>query len=109
MATSIGALKLVTSALLSTRPWIRDPNVVPIPWRVDIESQTLARATSEGKSNQNTPLKLGILFDDGYMAPHPPITRGLQIVRDALTEAGHKVYFHIQFLLLSFDLTAPDC
>jgi hypothetical protein len=26
-----------------------------------------------------------------------------------LTEAGHKVYFHIQFLLLSFDLTAPDC
>jgi len=91
MATSIGSLKLVASALLSTKPWIRDPNVVPMPWRLEIEQQTLARATSEGRSNEKAPLKLGILFDDGYMTPHPPITRGLQIVRDALAEAGHKV------------------
>jgi len=91
MATSIGALKLVTSALLSTKPWLRDPDVVPIPWRLEIEQKTLARATSEGRSNAKLPLKLGILFNDGYMTPHPPVTRGLQIVRDAITKAGHKV------------------
>lgn len=91
MATSIGALKLVTSALLSTKPWLRDPDVVPIPWRLEIEQKTLARATSEGRSNAKLPLKLGILFNDGYMTPHPPVTRGLQIVRDAIIKAGHKV------------------
>jgi amidase len=93
MGTSIASLKLVVSALLSTKPWLRDPNVVPMPWRLEIEQQTLARATSEGRANNRTPLKLGILFNDGFMTPHPPITRGLQIVRDALAEAGHKVSF----------------
>lgn len=109
MATSIRSLKLVASALLSTKPWIRDPNVVPMPWRVEIEQQTLARATSEGRSNEKAPLKLGILFDDGYMTPHPPITRGLQIVRDALVEAGHKVSFHNSLAFKSFDLITLDC
>jgi len=90
MGTSITSLKLVTSAILSTKPWLRDPNVVPIPWRDDIEQLTLARATATGRSNQHSPLKVGILFNDGYMTPHPPIIRGLQIVRDALIDAGHK-------------------
>lgn len=106
MGTSIGSLKLVASALLSTRPWLRDPNVVPIPWRLEIEQQTLARATSEGRSNEKTPLKLGILFNDGYMTPHPPVTRGLQIVCDALAEAGHKVSSQDSFAFKLFDLTA---
>ncbi len=91
MATSIASIKLVMSSLLSTKPWLRDPDVVPLPWRSDIEKQTLARATSEGKSTDKTPLKLGILLDDGFMTPHPPITRGLRIIHKALVEAGHKV------------------
>jgi|SRR5580700_5432405 amidase len=106
MGTSIGSLKLVASALLSTRPWLRDPNVVPMPWRLEIEQQTLARATSEGRSNGKAPLKLGILFNDGYVTPHPPIARGLQIVRDALAEAGHKVSFQDSSLSSLFDLMA---
>ncbi|KAL2071771.1 hypothetical protein VTL71DRAFT_13006 [Oculimacula yallundae] len=73
MATSVDSLKLVTSALISTTPWTRDPDVVPIPWRIAVEEEMLCRATEDGKSNDNQPLKLGIMFSDGYMTPHPPV------------------------------------
>ncbi len=106
MGTSIASLKLVASALLSTKPWLRDPNVVPMPWRLEIEQQTLARATSEGRANDKAPLKIGFLFNDGYMTPHPPITRGLHIVRDALIKAGHKVLFQDNSYSKKFDLKA---
>lgn len=91
MGTSIASLKLVASALLSTKPWLRDPDVVPMPWRSELERQTLARATCEGKANSKAPLKLGLLFNDGFVTPHPPITRGLRMIREALVGAGHKV------------------
>jgi amidase len=90
MGTSIGSLKLVMSALLSTNPWLRDPAVVPMPWKLDIEKDTLARADSIGNATDKAPLKLGILFNDGFMTPHPPIARGLSIVHKALAKAGHK-------------------
>lgn len=92
MATSIDALKLVTSALISTRPWLRDPNVVPIPWRDHDEKAFLHRADNIGRAvSGSVPLRLGILLNDGFMTPHPPITRGLHLLRDALIKAGHAV------------------
>lgn len=91
MATSTASLKLMMSALLSTKPWLRDPDVVPLAWRLDLEEETLARATKDGRASDQTPLRLGILFDNGFMTPHPPVTRGLQIVHKALSEAGHRI------------------
>ncbi|KAM3518196.1 hypothetical protein MY4038_010156 [Beauveria bassiana] len=110
MGTSVDSLKLVLSALTSTKPWLRDPNVVPIPWRSDIEKNTLERVDSLGKAIDRPALKLGILFNDGFMTPHPPIARGLCMLRDALKKAGHTIvdwhpphhqpaaYIHLLFL-----------
>lgn len=91
MGTSIGSLKLVLSALLSTQPWLRDPAVVPMPWGLDIEKDILEPANDTGKTTDKTPLKLGILFNDGFMALHPPISRGIHMICNALTKASHKV------------------
>jgi hypothetical protein len=33
LSNSIDALELVISSVLSTQPWLRDPEVVAIPWR----------------------------------------------------------------------------
>ncbi|OAQ96063.1 hypothetical protein LLEC1_03506 [Akanthomyces lecanii] len=110
MATSVDSLKLVLSALISTKPWVRDPNVVPMPWRSDIEKSTLERADSMGKATGKPALKLGILYNDGFMTPHPPIARGLGMLRDAVKKAGHTIvdwhpphhqqaaHIHLQFL-----------
>lgn len=91
MGTSIGSLKLVMSALLSSEPWSRDPNVVPIPWRHTIEHETLSRTDEHGQAGENAALKIGLLYDDGFMRPHPPVIRGLRIVQEALARSGHQV------------------
>jgi amidase len=91
MGTSIVSLKLVMSAVLATRPWLRDPNVIPLPWRSDIEQEVLKRVDSHGRATAGDPLRIGILHNDGYMRPHPPIARGLRMIEDVLTRAGHEV------------------
>lgn len=80
MSTSLGALRLITKSLLSTQPWLRDPEVVEIPWRP--EQEIVAKV-----------LCFGVLDMDGMVAPHPPIARGLKIVIQALEKAGHRVGF----------------
>jgi amidase len=91
MGTSIGSLKLVMSAVLATKPWLRDPNVVPLPWRSDMEQEVLERVDGHGRATAGAPLRIGILHNDGHMRPHPPIARGLRMIEDVLTSAGHEV------------------
>lgn len=91
LGTSLDALKLVMTSLLLTKPWLRDPWVVNIPWRQDIVDSTLARASSDGSANKQVPLKLGVFWTDNAVGPHPPIIRGLRTVSETLEKAGHKV------------------
>ncbi|KAL8885963.1 MAG: hypothetical protein Q9215_006264 [Flavoplaca cf. flavocitrina] len=61
-----------------------------MPWNCEVESSTLARATADG-SAASLPLKIGMYWTDGVVTPHPPIRRGLRIVRDLLKALRHKV------------------
>ena len=90
IGTSIGALHLLMTSVLSTEPWLRDPKVMPIPWRQEITDTTLQRAAPDGSSNDALPLKLGVFWTDGVVTPQPPISRGLHLVADAVRKAGHK-------------------
>jgi len=78
------------SSILSTQPWLRDPNVINIPWRQHVANATLSRAAPDGCSNNKLPLKLGIYWKDGVVTPQPPVARGLRLVVDAVKKAGHK-------------------
>ena len=101
MGTTIDAAKLVLTSLLSTEPWVRDPNVVKIPWNHDVETSTIARAKPDGSTNDEKPLKIGIFYSDDVVGPHPPVRRGLQIVHDVLKHMGHKVKRPVHLLLTS--------
>ncbi|EDN99928.1 hypothetical protein SS1G_02786 [Sclerotinia sclerotiorum 1980 UF-70] len=78
LSRSLEGLELVMSSLLSTSPWLRDPAVVPIPWR------------KEDRLKARKRLKFGIFSWDGMIQPHPPVTRALEIVVNALKHAGHE-------------------
>jgi amidase len=67
LSNSIDALRLVMSSVLSTQPWLRDPEVVTIPWREALVQSTLSRASIDGSSNNTLPLKLGIYWTDGVV------------------------------------------
>jgi amidase len=79
MASSLDGIALGMEAILSTKPWLRDPEVVAIPWRKEVV-QGVAK-----------PLKLGIFWSDDAVTPHPPITRGLKMVVEAAKKAGHQI------------------
>ncbi|PSK37312.1 hypothetical protein B9Z65_2054 [Elsinoe australis] len=92
MSTSLDGLELGMRAVLSTSPWLRDPAVIPVEFRQQIYDDISSRAESDGAAKASTkPLKLGVLWNDRIVEPHPPIKRGLQMVVDAVRSAGHKV------------------
>lgn len=92
LSTSLGGLELLFRSDLSTQPWLRDPAVVPLPFREEIMDEYNSRVISnETGTTSAKPLKLGVLWTDGVVQPHPPITRGLRIVVEAMENAGHKI------------------
>ena len=91
MGTTIDAVGLVMCSILSTQPWLRDPVVVKMPWDFDMQDWILGRAKADGSANQYLPLKFGVFWTDGVVAPQPPIKRALQLLHDLLKSRGHKV------------------
>ncbi|KAJ5503882.1 hypothetical protein N7463_006756 [Penicillium fimorum] len=65
-----------SSTIISLQPWIRDPKCVPIPWRSVEPKKTL---------------KIGVLWDDGFISPTPPVARALKETVERLKEAGHEI------------------
>ncbi|KAK4033688.1 amidase signature domain-containing protein [Parachaetomium inaequale] len=83
MSRSVGTLKLVFKSLLTTEPWLRDPNTLPIPWRVEKEY--------DAEKEHDYKPAFGFMANDGVVTPHPPISRALGIVKRALEESGYQL------------------
>ncbi len=79
---SVAALRYGLEALLSSEPWLTDPGVLAIPWRTPLDADS------------GTKLSFGFVDFDGVVRPHPPITRALTMVKDALQALGHEAFPH---------------
>lgn len=69
LSTSLQGVKLFMQIVLAYKPWVQDPTLIPLAWRE--ENLNLSPAGDKK-------LKIGILWSDGIVKPHPPIQRGLQ-------------------------------
>ncbi|KAG2421812.1 hypothetical protein HFD88_005788 [Aspergillus terreus] len=76
-AGSVRDLALFQEAVLDQRPWEVETGVVPVPWR------RVTVAPGE--------FTVGILWDDGVVKPHPPVTRALHHAASRLRAAGIRV------------------
>ncbi|KAH7883625.1 general amidase [Phlebopus sp. FC_14] len=83
LTSSIGGLKAFMEAVIKAKPWLKDPLAVRKSWD---ENEYKLADHGYGKN-----LCFAIMWDDGVCIPHPPIKRGLEIVKSALAKAGHKV------------------
>ncbi|ETS85588.1 hypothetical protein PFICI_03613 [Pestalotiopsis fici W106-1] len=72
MCTSARDMDLFMSVILSAKPYLKDPRIIPIPW------------TGLATEQKKTPLKIGFMMNDGVIEPQPPVTKGLQWVRERL-------------------------
>ncbi|KEF54134.1 uncharacterized protein A1O9_09929 [Exophiala aquamarina CBS 119918] len=78
LANSAADLNLVQKAILDQEPWDEETSLCPLPWK-KIEPYTPGQIT------------VGLMWDDGMVHPHPPISRGLKYAKSKLEAAGVKV------------------
>lgn len=65
--------------VLDSEPWLEEPSLVELPWKSSIEAP---------KS-----LKIGVMWDDGIVHPHPPIARCLRETVASLQRVGHTIIY----------------
>ncbi|KAF8591875.1 general amidase [Ramaria rubella] len=80
---SMSGIKIFMKAIIDAKPWRKDALMVRKPW--DQQSYELVEH-GNGKK-----LVFAIMWNDELVIPHPPIHRALEMTRDALVAAGHKV------------------
>ena len=71
LSTSLEGCKLFIKTIIDAKPWYEEPTLLPFPWKED--------EFFKGKK-----LKVAVLWDDGVVRPHPPVTRALKQVIDKL-------------------------
>ncbi|KAF2110166.1 amidase signature domain-containing protein [Lophiotrema nucula] len=76
ISTSLEGVKLFMKTLINAKPWIREPSLLPFPWR----TESLLPTDPDGTKT----LKIAIIWDDGVVRPHPPVTRALRTVAEKL-------------------------
>lgn len=76
MGKTLEDITMYSKAIVDAKPWLVDPKMLPIPWRIQ-----------EPKKK----LKIAVLWNDGICAPTPPVTRALQETAEKLKKAGHEI------------------
>ncbi|KAL8830206.1 MAG: hypothetical protein Q9191_001567, partial [Dirinaria sp. TL-2023a] len=77
LSTSLEGLKLFMQTILSARPWLHEPALLPMPWNTTYQISA------------SQPIKIGIIWHDGVVQPHPPITRALKTVASKLASVSN--------------------
>ncbi|KAL4736165.1 amidase signature domain-containing protein [Aspergillus similis] len=83
MGRSVDTLQLILKSLLFLEPWLHDPYTLPIPWRSELEYKPQDELAYKPA--------FGFLANDGVLTPHPPISRAMEIVKEALQSKGHQL------------------
>lgn len=75
LSTSLEGIKMFMKTIIAAQPWLVESSLLPFPWKDEI-SHSGARSSKR--------LKVGVLWDDGVVKPHPPVIRALQEVAESL-------------------------
>ncbi|KAG9238029.1 amidase signature domain-containing protein [Amylocarpus encephaloides] len=71
LSTSLEGCKLFIKTIIDSKPWYREPSLLPFPWK-------------EEEFFKSKRLKIAVLWDDGVVKPQPPVTRALKQVVEKL-------------------------
>ena len=74
ISTSLSGIKVFMKTLVDAKPWLREASLLPFPWRTEPQIPVLSHG---GKK-----LRIGVMYDDGVVRPHPPILRALRLVAE---------------------------
>ncbi|KAF5648559.1 general amidase [Fusarium sp. NRRL 52700] len=77
MCRSLRDMDLLMQCVLSSKPHLKDPRLVPIPWN-GLKTPITGR------------LKIGFVSDDGFIVPQPPVVKALAWAREQLCDPRYK-------------------
>ncbi|OGE47725.1 hypothetical protein PENARI_c038G07466, partial [Penicillium arizonense] len=75
-SSSVEDLDLFMSAVIDQEPWDIETSLVAMPWK-------RVQGTKD--------FTVAIMWDDGIVHPHPPITRGLRYAKEKMQATGIKI------------------
>jgi amidase len=70
-------MDLMTRGLLAAKPHLEDPRLVPTNW-------------TGLKTPATKPLKIGIISNDGFIEPQPPVKRAIAWAKEKLSDPQYK-------------------
>lgn len=76
LSTSLEGCKIFIKAIIDAKPWYKEPTLLPFPWK-------------EVDAFKGKKMKVAVLWDDGVVKPHPPVTRAMKQVVDKLKVKGN--------------------
>jgi amidase len=78
LSTSLIGITLFMKTVIDAEPWLLEPALTPMPWTSPIVSPTPSK-----------PLKIGILWHDDVVFPHPPIQHALRRFVESIKTIPH--------------------
>jgi amidase len=78
LARCIDDLSLFCKAALRESPWKYEPAVIEAPWNRQVRIPER--------------LKIGMIWSDGVVHPHPPVTRVLKQIAQRLKQTQHEIF-----------------
>lgn len=79
MCRSARDMDLFMRVVLDAKPHLLEPSLVPIPWT----------GLSSPASSTSRPLRIGIISNDGFIQPQPPVKRALAWAQNLLSDPKH--------------------
>lgn len=80
LSHDLHAIELWMKVVIGSQTWKVDQSLPPLPWRDEVDWLK--------KPDNSRRLKIGVMWDDGNVTPHPPVRRALQETVDKLR--GHE-------------------
>ncbi|KAF4962105.1 hypothetical protein FSARC_9790 [Fusarium sarcochroum] len=77
MCRSLRDMELFMRCVLSGKPHLSDPNVIPLPW-------------TGIQTSLNRRLKVGIVSNDGFIEPQPPVKRAVSWAKSILSDSKYE-------------------
>ncbi|CAK5277956.1 unnamed protein product [Mycena citricolor] len=100
LCRSLRDVDLWFSVVLGTQPWLREHNLVAMPWTVP---------------EMKRPLRIGVMWNDEVVKPNPQIRRALELMVRALEKdqesfqvVDYKPFKHADIVELAHGLYFPD-
>ncbi|KZF26180.1 amidase [Xylona heveae TC161] len=85
LSNSLEGIELFMQTVIDAQPWLKEPSLVPLPWK---QPDPNWFTDHSGKFK----IKVGVLWTDEVVKPHPPVLRALKEVVEKLKQTeGYEI------------------